>query len=207
MDEIPPEALYYLPNKIINCLVHVFNLSLSQGKFITSFKRAKVIPIYKKKTKSDMNNYRPISLLPVVSKILEKIMHKRVYSFLDRNEFFFHNQFGFRAKHSTELATSLLIDRVCNALNKNMKAMTIFLDMSKAFDCVDLNLLMQKLHNYGIRGQAYSWFYSYLHGRSQKVMVNGKFSENTCNIECGVPQGSILGPLLYLIYLMTYMLV
>ena len=82
IDEIPPKALYYFPNRIIHCLVHIFNLSMSQGKFITSFKKAKVIPIYKKKIKSDMNNYRPISLLPVISKILEKIMHKRVHSFL-----------------------------------------------------------------------------------------------------------------------------
>ena len=94
----------------------------------------------------------------------------------------------------------MLVDEVSEALNKNLKVASVFLDMSKAFDCVDYNVLLQKLYSHGVRGVAYSWFRSYLIGRTQKVFYGGFLSENTCCIECGVPQGSILGPLLYLIY-------
>ena len=147
-----------------------------------------------------MSNYRPISLLPVLSKILERIMHTRLYSFLDKKDSFYSKQFGFRAKHSTDQAATVLVDEITDALNKNLKVASVFLDMSKAFDCVDYNILLQKLYRHGIRGVAYSWFKSYLFGRTQKVFYNGFLSENTCCLDCGVPQGSILGPLLYLIY-------
>ena len=140
--------------------MHIFNLSISQGKFIDSFKKSKVIPVYKKKEKSDMNNYRPISLLPVLSKILEKIMHTRLYSFLNEKDAFFSQQFGFRSNHSTDQAATILVDKLSEALNKNLKVATVFLDMSKAFDCVDYNIRLQKLYKYGVRGVAYFWFKS-----------------------------------------------
>ena len=108
--------------------------------------------------------------------------------------------YGFRPKHSTDHAATVLVDKISHLLNKNMKVASIFLDMSKAFDCVDHKILLQKLYSYGIRGVAYSWFRSYLTGRTQKVFYNGILSDNNCEISCGVPQGSILGPLLYLIY-------
>ena len=147
-----------------------------------------------------MNNYRPISLLSVVSKILERLMHTRLYSFIDSQEAFYSHQFGFRPNHSTEQAAAVLVDKVTEGLNNNRKIASVFLDMSKAFDCVDYDILLGKLYEYGIRGVAHSWFQSYLRGRLQKVFFNGFLSRNTCKIECGVPQGSILGPLLYLIY-------
>ena len=147
-----------------------------------------------------MNNYRPISLLPVASKILEKIMHSRLHDFLNRKHFFYDNQFDFRPRHSTAHAATVLVDKVTEALNKNLKVAAVFLDMSKAFDCVDHHVLLTKLYNSGIRGVAFQWFKNYLTGRSQKVYVNGSLSSNTRYITCGVPQGSILGPLLYLIY-------
>ena len=200
LDGFSPTLLKYLPDKFIYCIVHVFNLSLMKGKFISSFKQAKVIPIHKKKSKSDMNNFRPISLLPVISKILEKIVYDRVFKFLDKNNFFYKNQFGFRPNHSTEMSANVLIDKVANALEDKSKVLTVFLDMSKAFDSVDHTILLSKLFKYGIRGKAYSWFESYLKGRKQKVCFNGALSQNFCNVDCGVPQGSILGPLLYLIY-------
>ena len=200
LDGIPPKVVKMFPESLINCLTHIFNLSLSSGEFISSFKKSKVVPIHKKKSKSDMNNYRPISLLPVISKILEKIMHVRLYSFLNKKDSFYSNQYNFRPKHSTDQAATVLVDKISYLLNKNMKVASIFLDMSKAFDCVDHKILLQKLYNYGIRGVAYSWFKSYLTGRKQKVIYNGVLSENICDINCGVPQGSILGPLLYLIY-------
>ena len=147
-----------------------------------------------------MNNYRPISLLPVCSKILEKIMHVRLYEFMDKKNTFYMNQFGFRPGHSTDQAGAVLVDRITAALNKNFKVASVFLDMSKAFDCVDIDILLNKLYRYGIRGVSLSWFRSYLNGRTQKVFYDGFLSDNTCSISCGVPQGSILGPLLYLIY-------
>ena len=201
LDNTSPNAFKHFPDKIINCYVHIFNLSITQGKFVERFKTAKVVPVYKSKEKHEMCNFRPISLLPVASKILEKIIHVRLYSFLSQNGFFLKNQFGFRANHSTDLAASLLINKICNALNEKKKVMSIFLDMSKAFDCVDHNILLQKMQVYGIRGNAFSWFSSYLSGRCQRVIFNGTLSETTCTVECGVPQGSILGPLLYLIYI------
>ena len=201
LDNISPTVLKHFPLNIILCFVHIFNLSLAQGKFINCFKYAKIVPIHKSDSKLEAGNYRPISLLPVASKILEKIVHRRLYSFLSKNHFFNKNQFGFRSNHSTELAASSLINQICGALDGKTKVMSVFLDMSKAFDCVDHDILLEKMSIYGIRGKSLSWFNSYLKGRFQKVMINGVLSENTCAVECGVPQGSILGPLLYLIYI------
>ena len=200
LDGLSPKIFKYLPDQFIHCLVHIFNLSLMKGEFLSSFKTGKVIPIHKKKSKTDMNNFRPISLLPVASKILEKIVYLRLFRFLDKNNFFYDNQFGFRPKHSTENSASVLVEKITNALENKLKVLSIFLDMSKAFDCVDHNILLTKLFAYGVRGKAYSWFESYLKGRNQKVVFNGVLSENICILDCGVPQGSILGPLLYLIY-------
>ena len=201
LDNVSPKLLKHLPRKIIFCFVHIFNLSMKEGKFVECFKYAKVVPIHKGESKLDMGNYRPISLLPVASKILEKIVHRRLYDFLSQNNFFNECQFGFRSNHSTELAASCLINKICNALNDKKKVMSVFLDMSKAFDCVDHDILLEKMNVYGVCGKSLSWFKSYLGGRYQKVMVNGVLSENIRAIECGVPQGSILGPLLYLIYI------
>ena len=201
LDNVSPKLLKYFPRKIILCFVHIFNLSMKDGKFVESFKCAKIVPIHKAKSRQDMSNFRPISLLPVASKILEKIVHRRLYDFLSANNFFNKCQFGFRSNHSTELAASCLMQKVYDALNCKKKIMSVFLDMSKAFDCVDHEILLEKLNVYGVRGKSLSWFRSYLVGRYQKVIVNGVLSENVCAVKCGVPQGSILGPLLYLIYI------
>ena len=157
LDGISPKVVKLFPDSLIDCLVHIFNLSLSGGRFLSPFKKSKVIPIYKNKgEKSDMNNYRPISLLPVLSKVLERIMHSRLYTFLDKKDSFYSRQFGFRPKHSTDQAAALLVDKVSEALNNNLKVATVFLDMSKAFDCVDYNILLEKLYKCGIRGVAHN---------------------------------------------------
>ncbi len=127
-------------------------------------------------------------------------MHTRLYSFLNMNEALYPNQFGFRPKHSTQQAAAVLIDKISQGLNKNFKVATVFLDMSKAFDCVDHDILLEKLLSYGIRGVAHSWFRSYLEGRRQKVFFNGSLSNNTLQMKFGVAQRSILGPVLYPIY-------
>ena len=180
IDNISPTVLKHFPPNILVCLVHIFNLSMSQGKFLRCFKIAKIVPIHKGKSKIDGGNYRPISLLPVASKILERIVHRRLFNFLSQNKILNENQFGFRTNHSTELAASSLTNRICNALDSKQKVMSVFLDMSKAFDCVDHDILLHKMSVYGIRGKSLSWFSSYLNDRYQKVIVNGILSENTC---------------------------
>ena len=171
-DEVPLKLLKSFDN-IIMALSHIFNLSLSTGKVISDFKIAKIIPLYKKGDASDINNYRPISLLSNISKILEKIMYRRVISFLNRHNFFFENQFGFRKKCSTFQAISLFINSITNLFNKNEKSLAIFLDLSKAFDTISIEILLKKLDHYGIRGLAYIWFKNYLLNRKQQVVCSG----------------------------------
>ena len=199
-DEMPSTALKYLPDCIINVLSYIFNLSLCQGKFISSFKHAKLIPVYKRGDSKILTNYRPISLLPSFSKILEKIVYKRLYSFFSRFNLFSNSQFGFRKGHSTSHANCLLIDKVAAAFGKKFTTLGISLDLSKAFDTIDHKILLHKLRHYGVRVTALDWFESYLTGRTQQVCFNDHASNNINAINFSVPQGFILGPLLFIIY-------
>ena len=199
LDEIPMSILKLSPDNILLILCHIFNLSLGQGKFINEFKKAKIIPVHKKGSKSDVNNYRPISLLPVMSKILERIFYKRLCSFLSQVDFFHQYQFGFRKKHSTSNALTVMVENVTKAFEEKKYTLGVFLDLSKAFDTIDHNILLYKLHHYGVRGLPYEWLKSYLSNRSLQTKINGKLSAPAL-INLGVPQGSILGPLLFLIY-------
>ena len=146
------------------------------------------------------NNYRPISLLSVFSKILERLMYNRLLRFINRYNFFNKYQFGFRNKHSTFMALIILLENVTKALDDGKCAIGIFLDFQKAFDTVDHCIHLDKLYMYGIRGIAHDWFLSYLSNRSQAVVYNNHESDFKA-MKCGVPQGSILGPLLFLIYI------
>ncbi len=179
-------------------LTTVFNKSIHEGVFPDSMKIAKVTPQYKAKEKHLLVNYRPISLLPVISKILEKIVHKRVYSFLVKKLLLFDSQFGFRYNHSTSDAVLEFIGRVIKGFEKNENTMAVFIDLSKAFDSIQHSTLLCKLKNFGIRGRAYKWFESYLSNRKMYVKYKGNKSELK-HMEYGVPQGSVLGPLLFLI--------
>ena len=181
-------------------LSHIFNLSLSTGRFIDEFKMAKVFPVFKKGDPHVLNNYRPISLLSSMSKILEKIMYRRLNGFLYHHNFFYDFQFGFRKKYSTSDAITCMIDKITRAFDRKELTLAFFLDLSKAFDSINHSILLQKLNHFGIRGNALSWFDSYLNGRTQKVVLSGVVSSNTNKISMGVPQGSILGPLLFLIF-------
>ena len=180
-------------------LVYIFNLSLSTGICPTLFKIAKVIPIFKKDDPTQVTNYRPISLLPAISKVLEKIVYKRLISFLLVNNILNSSQFGFRKNFSTEMAIIQLVDKIINSLSKKEHIIAIFMDLSKAFDTIDHNILLYKLNHYGVRGIPLSWFKSYLSDRRQYVFINNTNS-SLLDIQCGVPQGSILGPLLFLVY-------
>ena len=182
---------------IASPLEHIFNLSLSNG---TCPKIAIVIPIHKKDDQTQVTNYRPISLLPSIFKVLEKIVYKRLSSFLLMNNILNSSQFGFRKNSSIEFAIIHLLDKIVDSLSRKEHIIAILMDLSKAFDTIDHNILLHKLNDYGIRGIALSWFRSYLSDRQQYVFINNKSSSMLDMIQCGVPQGSILGPLLCLIY-------
>ena len=157
-------------------------------------KIAKVIPIFKAKERNQLQNYRPTSLLSSISKIFENVVFKRLYTFI--NDI---SQCGFRHKHSTIHAVTEFHNDIINSFENKQKIIATFLDLSKAFDTIDHHILLKKLENYGVRGIPLNWFKSYLSDRTQYVMYNNHISK-TANINCGVPQGSILGPLLSIIY-------
>jgi hypothetical protein len=180
-------------------LAILINKSLETGDVPDLLKLAKIIPIYKSKNKELLNNYRPISLLPTVSKVLEKIVHKRLYNFLLTQSVFYPSQYGFRKQHSTIHAVHEFVDDTITSIDDRKHTLATFLDLSKAFDTINHEILIDKLSWYGIRGIALDWFRNYLSNRTQYVQYNNTKSATTI-MPCGVPQGSVLGPLLFIIY-------
>ena len=187
-------------SSFIEPITHILNISITEGVFPNELKIAKVIPLFKSGDTMIFSNYRPVSVLPVFSKILERLMYNRLLGFINKHKILYMYQFGFRADHSPNLALLLLVDKLSNALEKGEYVLGLFLDFSKAFDTVNHTILFTKLEHYGIRGVAMNMFKSYLSNRHQYVVYNDTKSENRV-ITCGVPQGSILGPLLFLLYI------
>ena len=200
-DNIHVNVVKSIYDNIKGPLMHIFDKSITCGIFPSRLKVAKVTPIFKAGEKESITNYRPISVLPCFSKILERIMYNRLYSYLIQNNLLFEKQFGFRAGHSTEHALVQLIDQICDSFNNNHYTLGVFIDLSKAFDTVDHDILLKKLQIYGLQNNVLNWFKSYLTKRKQFIEYdNIKSRTKFLDIKCGVPQGSILGPLLFIIY-------
>ena len=181
-------------------LTHIMNISLLNGVCPSELKIARVIPLFKSGEPSNFSNYRPVSVLPLFSKNLERLMYSRLLSFINKHNILYAFQFGFRTMHSPNLALIILVDQISKALENGDFVLGLFLDFSKAFDTVNHSILYKKLEFYGVRGLAVKWFKSYLSEREQYVEYNNAHSGKD-KIICGVPQGSILGPLLFLLYI------
>jgi hypothetical protein len=181
-------------------LTFIYNLSITHNKFPIAFKQAKVIPIPKSSDTSSLDNFRPISILSILSKPLEKHIHISLYSYIEENHLFHRYQSGFRKNHSSHTAIAHLCDSWLNSINNKNMVGAVFLDLRKAFDLVDHNILLDKLQLYLQSDNYLPLFSSYLSERQQTVYVNGTYSSFS-NLKCGVPQGSILGPILFCLYI------
>ena len=199
-NSIPINLLKMISRQIIKPLCEIISLSFTQGVFPEELKISKVIPIFKSGSSEDINNYRPISLLSIFDKIIEKLMHKRLYDFLQNHNILNKAQFGFQKNMSTSLAIIEITERIRKSMEEKKVGCGLFVDLSKAFDTINHKILITKMEHYGIRGVAINWFKSYLTNRKQFTFING-FSSSVNFISCGVPQGSVLGPLLFLLYI------
>ena len=195
-DNISSNTLKLIANEVSPSLTLIINQSLSTGIFPDSLKTAKVIPIHKKDEKTIMSNYRPISILPVLSKIIESVMHSQLMHYFSENKLFSTQQYGFRPNRSTELAALELMDRNIDNMNKSRCPINIYVDLSKAFDSLDHNILLSKLKFYGLDDKAINLLRSYLSNRDQFVQL-GNIKSNHHLISRGIPQGSVIGPLLF----------
>ena len=181
-------------------LLHIFSKSLNTGVIPHQLKISKAIPLYKSGDRSSLDNYRPIALLSSFSKILEKIVCNRLSIYLENNDLLSNFQFGFRKEHSTLHPMILFMNKLTSALENKQHTIAIFCDLRKAFDSCNHHILLKKLQKVGVHDIELCWFQNYLENRKQYVFLNGH-SSSLLNIDIGVPQGSILGPLLFLIYI------
>ena len=196
LDNIGPSLVIEFATQLAKPLLHLYNNSISTGIVPKKLKIAKVVPIYKKGELTEPSNYRPISLLSIFNKLLEKLVCRRLVAFLDKCNIIYEFQFGFRKKHSTSLALIEVIDNIYKQLDEQNFVIGVYFDLQKAFDTVDHKILLDKMYRYGIRGNLHSWFKSYLLDRKQYTS-SGKLCSDLSDIKCGVPQGSVLGPIFF----------
>jgi len=190
---------------IISPLTYICNAVLSTGIFPDRLKYAVVKRIFKEGNKQEISNYRPISLLTSFSKIIEKLIYARLHAHNDMNNILVQEQYGFWTHSSTEQAVFTLINSILTAMNNNQMVGGIFCDLQQAFDCVNHKILLEKLEFYGVEGKFKTLIESYLTDRYQRVALNNITNNNNSSkwelLKCGVPQGSVLGPLFFLIHI------
>ena len=199
-DQICPRVLKEGADQLAPSLVKLFNHSISNGVLPLEWVSANVTPVFKKGDKHCVSNYRPISLTYILCKVLERIIHLKLYLLLESHHVLSHSQFGFQAKCSTVSLFLSAVDDWAETLNHHLSTHSVFINFAKAFDSVPHEWLLIKLESIEIRGALLQWFRAFLTSRRQRVVINGQFS-NWCKVSSGVPQGSILGPLLFISYI------
>ena len=199
LDNIDTYIIKLIKPEILPALTHVINLSILNQEFPSQWKRVKIIPLHKKEDFLNPKNYRPVAIVPIFSKILERVIYNQIVNYLEQHKLIHPNHHAYRAGHNTTTALIQMYDVWLTALESQELAGVCFLDMSAAFDIVDHPLLLQKLELYGFQNCATNWIKSYLSDRSQCVSIDGCLSR-MLPVKHGVPQGSILGPLLYTLF-------
>ena len=198
-DRVTPNILKYCNSSLVTPIKYLVNIIFDTGKFPSNLKNSVVVPIHKSGNKKDKNNYRPITITSSLTKVVEKCIKKRLTEFLDLNKIISEFQFGFKQKNSTEDAITRVVEFATESFEMGLKPLAIFLDLSKAFDTVTHQILLNRMELAGIRGKALEVFRSYLQDRTQKVRI-GETLSNVKTVEFGVPQGTVLGPALFSLY-------
>ena len=200
MDNISTEYIKLAGPVLASHICTIINQSIREGVYPSQWKISKIIPLFKHGNRSDPNNYRPIAILSCVSKLLEKHVHNALYKYLQNNKLLSSSQSGFRAQHSTQTVLTKILNNWTEIINEGKLVGCVTIDLTKAFDLLNFNILLAKMKLYDFSEHTLLWFNSYLNGRSQKVLINDEISENN-NVSFGVPQGSVLGPLLFSLFI------
>ena len=194
LKDIPTKIIKMNSGIFANFICLHFNYCIDTGEFPQEFKNADIIPLHKKKEKSDKTNYRPVSILPNLCKIYERLIYSQLYDYFDK--MFLPSQCGFRKGYSSQNCLLVMLENLKKSADDGNQFGALLTDLSKAFDCIDHKLLMAKLFCYGVSPSALNLIHSYLSNRTQRIKINNSFSRRS-SIEYGVPQGSVLGPLLF----------
>ena len=200
VDRISVKLMRGLGDSFVESVVPAINKSLKEGEFPNSFKISRVTPLFKGGAPDSPSNYRPISVIPNPSKLVENVIYNRIYQFAKDHNLIHEHQFGFQQGSSTTSAVLTLIHRCIDSIEAKRSTGLVFIDIQKAFDCVDHNLLLEKLEKLGIRGQLFTMIQDYLFGRRQRVQA-GRHASDYLYVRYGVPQGSVLSTLLFILFI------